>query len=169
MIRLEPDFFWHQQTFLWLITCNRDALRWTTLQLCSNCIALAVGENGHLSTVTLSIKGQRWPPCHKMACSGFSLFDFPASLSPSRFILFIWKGSLVVLAVKYYKSSITLPLAHWTSIDEALEQVKLLLQRGHCCVLFLRMPKSMINFLGVNWTHEVSKISLSLVLWPQFL
>lgn len=57
-----------------------------------------------------------------------------------------------MLAVKYYKSSITLPLAHCTSIDEAHEQVKLLLQRGRCCVIFLRMPKSMINFLGLNWT-----------------
>lgn len=129
----------YHQTFLWLTTCNRDALHLKDLhehltalfQLqCTWCRRLEL-ENGHLSTATLSIKGQHWPPCHKMACSGYSLFDFPASLSPSWFMLFISKRFLVVPAVKYYKSSIMLPLAYCTRIDAALEQVGLLL-----CVFF---------------------------------
>lgn len=84
--------------FLWLTTCNRDALHLKRpayehlaalfKKQCTWSQRLEP-ENGHLSTATLSIKGQHWSPCHKMACSGYSLFDFLASLSPSWFMLLL--------------------------------------------------------------------------------
>lgn len=40
-------------------------------------------------------------------------------------------------AVKYYKSSIMLPLAHCTRIDAALEQVNRLLQRENSVCVFI--------------------------------
>lgn len=123
------------QTFLWLTTCNRDALHlnkkrnayeYLTALFKLQCTwsQWLEPENGHLSTATLSIKGQHWPPCHKMACSGYSLFDFPTSLSPSWSTVFhVKEVSCIVLLVKYCKSSIILPLAHCTRMDGALEQV----------------------------------------------
>lgn len=123
------------QTFLWLTTCNRDALHlnkkrnayeYLTALFKLQCTwsQWLEPENGHLSTATLSIKGQHWPPCHKMACSGYSLFDFPTSLSPSWSTLFHMKEvSCIVLLVNYCKSSIILLLAHCTRMDGALEQV----------------------------------------------
>lgn len=57
--------------FLRLITCNGDALYQKHLAVlfwvhCTRCWRSGL-ENGHLSTATLSIKGQHWPPCHKKA------------------------------------------------------------------------------------------------------
>lgn len=132
------------QTFLWLTTCNRDALHlnkkrnayeYLTALFKLQCTwsQWLEPENGHLSTATLSIKGQHWPPCHKMACSGYSLFDFPTSLSPSWSTLFHMKEvSCIVLLVNYCKSSIILPLAHCTRMDGALEQVS----RGNTTVFY---------------------------------
>lgn len=132
------------QTFLWLTTCNRDALHlnkkrnayeYLTALFKSQCTwsQWLEPENGHLSTATLSIKGQHWPPCHKMACSGYSLFDFPTSLSPSWSTLFHMKEvSCILLLVNYCKSSIILPLAHCTRMDGALEQVS----RGNTTVFY---------------------------------
>lgn len=132
------------QTFLWLTTCNRDALHlnkkrnayeYLTALFKLQCTwsQWLEPENGHLSTATLSIKGQHWPPCHKMACSGYSLFDFPTSLSPSWSTLFHMKEvSCIVLLVNYCKSSIILPLAHCTRMDGALEQVS----RGNRTVFY---------------------------------
>lgn len=112
---------------------RRDALHLNTLQLCSICIALDVCDYTLQMDTFQLLHSTSKPPCHKMPCSGYSLFDCPASLS--WFMFFIWKRFLVVQAVTYYNSSIIPPLAHCTTIDAAFEQVNPFLQRDYCCVI----------------------------------
>lgn len=129
----------NRQTFLWWITCNRDALLWNTLQLCSKSIALDVRDlslkmdtfqrllsASKANTGPLVIK---WPALVTLCLTFQLVCHRPDSCFSSE------RGFVVVLAVKYYKSSITLPLAHCTRIDAALEQVSPFLQGEYRCVV----------------------------------
>lgn len=84
----------------------------------------------------------------------------PVCHRPDSWAWFIWKSFLVVLAVKYYKSSIILPQAGCTRIDAALEQVNLC-GRGitgvHFSVFIQSSAKRKIKSVwgGVNSEREL--------------
>lgn len=116
-----------------------------TLLLSSECTALDVGDRAlkmdTFQQLHSASKANTGPLVIKRPRSGYSLFDFPACLSPSWLMLSIWKRVLVVPAVKYYKSSIMLPLARCTRIDAVLEQVSPPLQGECSCVIFPESAK----------------------------
>lgn len=152
--------FWeNHQTFLWWITCNRDALLWNTLQLCSNCIALHVRDSSlkmdtfqRLLSASKANTGPlviKWPALVTLCLTFQLVCHHPDSCFSSE------RGFVVVLAVKYYKSSITLPLAHCTRIDAALEQVSPLLQGEYRCVIF---SKGARNWLQYSYCVEITMI-----------
>lgn len=163
----------YRRTFWWWTACNGDGLnskdlRTSASRLRSDCSTLDVSEpeNGHLSSATLSIKSQHWRSCHKMACSGYSVW-----LSSQFVTVLIHASHLKGVSCRGRQGNMTKvqSCCRWLIAQERMQHLSrwAICCRGERCCVFGFFFFRLHLFQKLSSVELQARLYLAMLFWNQ--